>query len=52
MTDNLTGRDEATQAKRIAAIKGRNVIWVTAPVLPGMSESMKKSVEWTLKNGM
>lgn len=48
---DLTGRDAETQKRRIEAIKGRKVVWITAPVLPGMSESMKKSVEWTLNNG-
>lgn len=49
---DLYGRDEATQKRRIEAIRGRNVIWITAPVLPGMSEGMKKSIEWTITNGI
>eukprot|EP01134_Creolimax_fragrantissima_P002773 CFRG2773T1 len=51
MTDFST-RDEDTQNARIKALAGRNVIWVTAPVLPGMSEGMKKSIEWTIQNGV
>jgi len=44
--------DDATQAVRLAQLKGKKVLWVTAPCIPGMSQGMKDSARFTLEHGV
>jgi len=45
-------RDEETQKARYAALEGKKLLWVTAPVIPGMSLIMKQAAQYAVDAGV
>lgn len=44
--------DEETQAARMAALKDKKCLWITAPVIPMMSGTLTQRVQWVRDQGV